>query len=364
MIEASSYGVKRIRRVIMQPEVNALLTKIENDIKAFRAADVVTPVPPVPEPPPPVIVTDNIFAPTSFWYKPIPVDAPLAHNSQVLTDEFNRQRKLAYNGVCNINTKEYCAPIYVVPADQPMIPVEVLSFGGGVNTFFAESIKEGVPIPDYAKASLGTDAEMVLYQPSTDRMWELWQARKDAAGKWTTKGGGGCMTNVSKSDGRWPHDYLGTTATRLPFMGGQITLKELKAGEIKHVLGLSIIEAHATRFSWPARRTDGWNRLNLPEDKIPWEGMRLRLSPAVDISVIRHPLARMIAKAAQVYGFVIWDRAGAISLRCNNTLGYVDGNINAPSVYNEILAGVPSYDIMKDFPWTQLQWMPVDYGKP
>jgi hypothetical protein len=46
-----------------------------------------------------------------------------------------------------------------------------------------------VPIPLAARPSVGTDAVMLIYQPSTDTMWELWKAVKQADG-WHASWGG------------------------------------------------------------------------------------------------------------------------------------------------------------------------------
>lgn len=72
-------------------------------------------------------------------------------------------------------------------------------------------------------------------------------------------------------------------------------------------MGVSLvdIEKHSV-VSWPANRSDGWNPTNEP-NHIP-EGMRFRLDPSVNVDALKmHPVGKAIAKAAQKYGFVIWD---------------------------------------------------------
>src|SRR5439155_6124844 len=101
------------------------------------------------------------------------------------------------------------------------------------------------------------------------------------------------------------------TATGLPFAGGQITPEELEAGEIKHVIGIALVQADKT-FSWPATRSDGvgcCGALCIPE------GSRFRLDPSVDVNRLdMHRVGKTIAKAAQKYGFVVWDKADTTSL--------------------------------------------------
>src|SRR5687768_16134823 len=72
----------------------------------------------IPEPPRP----ERVFAADSFWYQPIPADAPLNPNSANLVAEFLRQKK-AYYGTVSINTRTYASPIYVVGPDVKPIAV-------------------------------------------------------------------------------------------------------------------------------------------------------------------------------------------------------------------------------------------------
>lgn len=57
-----------------------------------------------------------------------------------------------------------------------------------------------VPIPDHAMPALGTDSEMVVWQPETDTIWEMWVAEKDANGNWSACYGGR-MENASQKIG-------------------------------------------------------------------------------------------------------------------------------------------------------------------
>jgi hypothetical protein len=140
----------------------------------------------------------------------------------------------------------------------------------------------------------------------------------------------------------------------------------LEQGQINHVIGISLIQTAnsgtATAQSWPANRNDGWNNGTFP-GTYPSEGMRLRLDPRFDYSRLQlHPIAAMIAEAAQKYGFVIWDKAGAVALRAENPLSFtLAGDMNP---YLKLYRGTPSYSILENFPWDRMQFMPFDYGKP
>jgi len=303
--------------------------------------------------------TATVFSPDSFWYRPIPADAPLHTNSAAFVQEFLRQKK-AYYGTVSINTLEYASPVYVVGPDTPI--VRVTEWDCQNKKFKDPNLAkqwEAVPIPSYAEPADGTDAEMTIYQPSTDTIWEFWQARK-TNGQWQACWGGQ-LRNASKSDGIFPNRY-GTTATSLPFLGGQITVEELRRGEINHVMGIALVDTeHWNIFSWPATRSDGWNPKKAP-NRIP-EGLRFRLDPSVEVDKLNLPrVGKIIAKAAQKYGFVVWDKAGAISLRAENPKSYTLRG--QPDPYPELFEGKPAWAILQNFPWDKLQFLPHDYGKP
>jgi len=98
----------------------------------------------------------------------------------------------------------------------------------------------------------------------------------------------------------------------LPFLGGQITAEELQRGEIRtcwvspggyrEMVGRGRIPR--TVRTATRRRT---LRTGFPK------GLRFRLDPAIDVDASRCTRsAGMIAKAAQKYGFVVWDKPGPL----------------------------------------------------
>ena len=303
--------------------------------------------------------TDSIFASTSFWYTPIPADAPLHANSAGFVTEFLRQKK-AYYGTVSINLNAYASPVFIAGADVPVTRVTQWDCQkkGHLDAGLEQQWQAVPAVPNAAPAD-GTDGEMTIYQPATDTLWEFWQFRK-IDGKWTACWGGR-MKNVSRSAGAWPELY-GVTATGLPFIGGQITAEELRRGEIRHVMGIALVDTEAFQVaSWPAKRSDGYNP-NRDSNRIP-EGLRFRLDPSVNVEALNmHPAGKTIARAAQKYGFIAWDKAGAITLRAQNPKSYIA--LGQPDPYPALFAGTPPYAILNGFPWGKLQFLPQDYGKP
>ena len=305
----------------------------------------------------PALVTDQVFAASSFWYQPIPADAPVHPNSANYVQEFLRQHQTYYGNVI-INTQAYSSPVYVADANTPTVKVNVWDCQR--RGYLDENLAaqwEAVPIPSHALPSAGTDGEMTVVQPSTNTMWEFWQTRK-INGEWSACWGGR-MDNTSASSGIWDFPY-GTTATGLPFIGGQITAEELQRGEIRHAIGIALVDLENFNiFSWPANRSDGYNPDGAP-NRIP-EGTRLRLDPSINVDAMNlHPVAKTIAKAAQKYGFVVWDKAGSISIRVQNSISYTAEGKADP--YTSLFNGTPDYAVLNGFPWERLQFMPDNYG--
>lgn len=301
----------------------------------------------------------RVFAADSFWYAPIPEDAPLHPDTAALTEELLRQKK-QYFGTVAINTDIFSSPIYVVAKDAPTVVVDEWdSQNKGHKNPKLTDQWAAVPVPPYAAAADGTDAEMSIYQPETDTLWEFWNARQ-VNGQWEASWGGK-MEQVSKNPGIWP-DHFGGTGTSLPFIGGQLTAEELRRGEIDHVIGIALVDCEdKSVVSWPATRSDGLN-----PDKLPHriaEGQRFRLDPSVDVEALpMHPVGKAIARAAQKYGFVVWDRAGAITLRAENSKTWTQKG--EPNPYPEIFNGAPGWSILQGFPWEKIQFLAMDYGKP
>lgn len=299
-----------------------------------------------------------IFDRNSFWYQRMPPDAPLHPNSQAFAGEFARQVK-TYYGHISINFEDYSSPLYSAGIEEaPIHVVKSDCWRSGKRVPQLEQDFAEVPVPPWAEPAGGSDSEMSIYQPETDTLWEFWKARKTETG-WEACWGGR-MSNVSGNIGIWRHPY-GAAATGLPFASGQILADELARGEINHVLGIALVEAEEGVFSWPANRSDGKNPQKLP-NRIP-QGLRMRLDPTVNVDSLRlHPIARTIAKAAQIYGFVVWDVAGSVSLRAENPKRYTLRGLRSP--YSALLGGTPGYKLMDGFPWDRMQFLPMDYGRP
>jgi hypothetical protein len=308
---------------------------------------------PAPAPP-------TLFAPTSVWNAPLAVNAPTDAASaalvKTLRDAVAADRAAGRGPWISVSGT---SPLYVVPANQPMVRVHV---DPGSWKQSLQQAFEAVPIPPNAVPASGSDAHMTIWQPSTDRLWEFFKARKLPDG-WHANFGG-AMSRASLSPGyydanSWPglsQTWWGATATSLPVMAGTMMIEELRAGVIPHALALNIPWARAGVYSRPAQRTDG----TLTDANAIPEGARFRLDPRVDLSKLSlPPLTRMMAVAAQRYGMIVRDQTGsAVSFFAENPAPH--GGANPYTAPGGFYGGPNPQAVMSAFPWQHLQLVKMD----
>ncbi len=303
-----------------------------------------------------------LFSRDSFWYADVR-KAPLAANSAAIVKNIKYQTEHFYATANRpnlaINITEYTPPFYYVDADTPRYNVKHYDcFKQGWVPDGWETQMNNVPIPTWALPSKGSDKEIGIYDKSTDTLWELWLFDKrngSYSACW-----GGKISPVSHNVGAFTYPW-GCTATGLSLFGGTIMADELKAGVINHAIGLALPNAQHGSLSWPAMRGDGYNPSDDPT--APRQGQRFRLDPTVDLSTMKlNPITRILAETAQKYGFVLWDTSGAVSLRAENAIGLT--SLGQPNPYPSIFGPIPQYEQLADFPWSLLQAIQVDWGKP
>jgi hypothetical protein len=269
------------------------------------------------------------FAADSYVHKPLPRDTPVDPKSQAYVAGILRQIKAHY-GHADVNIDGGTPHIYIVPADQPTVRVKYVNWEQRSATFPPLQAQwMAVPLPDGFQPSRGSDKEAVVYQPSTGRMWEFWAMQKtglratDSAGRAVDEWGakwGGRMDDIAHNPGYWktvqPQGHkFGTTASGIPFLAGILTVEELRRGEINHVVGFAIPQSARKSWSHPAQRSDGTSD---DPDAIP-QGTIFRLPADLNLDVIEmDPFARMIARAVQRHGMILWDTSGVVGFRAEN----------------------------------------------
>jgi hypothetical protein len=287
----------------------------------------------------------RFFGPAAVWNSELPADAPLDPDSSAVTaDLMSKVDAGARSGLPpTINTTSYAPPVYTVAAAQPRVRVQLEHPDQAPDLAAAFG---SVPLPPGARPAPGSDGELVVWQPSTDTLWEFWKLRHAADG-WHASWGGR-LDGASTGPGHFaaPHANWGTTASSLPLAGGMVTPAELQRGRLDHALSMAVPSTRAGAFSLPAQRTDGVSGC---QHAVP-EGARFRLDPSLDVDSLGLPPAiATMAHAAQRYGIFVRDQAGSVSF-------YAQSTVSLPSdPYPALFGGRPAYELLASFPWSHLQ---------
>ncbi len=298
----------------------------------------------------------RFFAPSSFWNEPASTDAPVDPSSAALVAALDEEvgAESQAGGGPNLNTIDYSVPIYTVPADQPTVRVQLV---GHSTHHSLQAAWDAVPLPPDAQPAAGSDKHLVVWQPSTGRLWEFWRLERTPVG-WRAEWGG-AMRHVRRNPGvygrgAWPgaESSWGGDASSLSLAGGLITLEDLEDGQINHALAMAVPNARAGTYASPARRTDGKSAspLSLPE------GAHLRLEPGLNLASLHlPPLTLMIAEAAQRYGIFIRSSAptgGIVNFYAQDPTPTGTDPYTGPDGYFE---GKSSVQAIAGFPWGHLQ---------
>jgi hypothetical protein len=293
----------------------------------------------------------RFFSPDSVWNRKLPAEMPLDRRSAQIVSGFAAM--IAHERVMReapfIDTTHYSVPIYTVLANEPTVRVKIVNGSKALQAAWDE-----VPLPPDAQPAAGTDKQLVVWQPSRDRLWEFWHLEQAITG-WQA-GWGGAMDNVSSNPGAygpgaWPgaSPAWGASASSLSIVGGLITLEDLERGQINHALAMAIPRPRAGVFASPAQRTDGRSTepLSLPE------GAHLRLDPSLDLAALHLPrLTLMMAEAAQRYGIVVRDTAAVVVFYAQDPIPTGTEPYTGVNGYFE---GKSPTQILESFPWGHLQ---------
>ena len=198
-----------------------------------------------------------------------------------------------------------------------------------------------VPLPADARPATGTDGELILWQPSTDTLWEFWQLHKDAGGQWHAAWGGR-IDHASLSTGVYASHY-GASASSMSLYGGEITVDEMRAGVINHALAMGVPNT-ALRFVAPATYTDGKTGGGIPI------GTRYQLDPSINVdSLGLSRTATIIAKAAQNYGIYVRETSGAVTFYAQDP-----SNLGSDP-WPGLLGGLSPSQALAGFPFSKLR---------
>ena len=185
-------------------------------------------------------------------------------------------------------------PITTVPVGQAGVPV---SFD-----YAAESDPGPYPIPANARIEGGAgatgDRHLLIHQPSSCRLYELFDAHRLANGRWHA--GSGAVFDL-RSNRLRPRGWTSADAAGLPILPGLVRYDEVAGGAIRHAIRVTVPRSRNT-YLWPARHRAS----TLTSSSLPPMGLRLRMKASV--SLVGLPAqSRVIAQAMQSYGLIVAD---------------------------------------------------------
>jgi hypothetical protein len=281
---------------------------------------------------------------------------PVDPSSSAYVANLVAQYESAY-GAVGVN---FNRPVYQVPADQPMVPVSVTS---SCNNFTGDQATPNgagatgteVPIPSYAQAGDSSDNILTVYQPSTDRAWEFWEAVDNGNGTWSACWGG--ELDMATSNGVFPDPY-GETAAGISNLATEITESDVASGSINHAIAFELLgeecdwsSTEADGGLYPADRTDcGYDIAGAAA-----EGQWFRFPANLAMPSGLTPFAQMVFKAIQTYGMVAVDQGGAVMLEADEpTVWSQEGNSGTDPI-TASQDGLPEYQLVASLPWQDLE---------
>lgn len=264
------------------------------------------------------------FASTGVWNSPVGT-TPLHPRSAALSAYLARNAKNP-----NMPLHSYAVSVAEAhPADRTY-NVPCTRYVCSLQAFGAFAI------PMTAKADSSGDGHLAVYDPVSDREWDMWQGRGDVSGWSASAGAAVSMTG----DGIAPRHTASGNAANFPLLGGIVRPEELLQGRIDHALVFMMPGVSSLGRVCPATHNDG----SSTDPDALMEGMRIQLDPAVDVDSLAIPAwQKTIARALQRYGAYLRDDSGSLAIIAENpaSRGYDAWAKLGLSGSSVSLAGIP-----------------------
>jgi hypothetical protein len=190
----------------------------------------------------------------------------------------------------------YGIPWEITPPDPKLVHVRF--------TYADESDRGPYPFsartPIEGGAQAGGDRHAIMVNPTTCRLYELYDARYRGHDRSTA--GSGAIWNL-RSNALRPAGWTSADAAGLPILPGLVNYDEVMSGHIDHAIRMTA-ETTDTHYLWPARHEAG--AVNNPA--YPPMGARFRLSARFHLSRSRCARAcQVVIQAMKTYGLILAD---------------------------------------------------------
>lgn len=360
MTENAVPSTRRRRRAIGATVIGVLLLLGGLGLRIVVLSEAPTPPAPSKRIPAAAAPADSVrFAPDNVFARDV-LGVQVDVNSAPMMAALRGSIRTRYGGVAAFNSAAYSMSLAVAGPNTPRrdIAFDDCQKKGAPSKglYDGPAHFKGVPIPTDAAASQGTDGELSVWSPDSDQLWEFWKAHRRPDGTWQACWGGR-IDHVSTNRGAFALPY-GVSASGLASAGSAIRVQEIREGHIEHAIGLAIPgPAHWRTVRPPATRSDG---SNTSPSAMPI-GTRLRLDPDVDIDGLAlSPAGKTVGRAAQHYGFLVVDTAGAVGVVAES--GVAERLRTGTDPWLQLLEG-PSYAALRGFPWDKVEVLVPDPGK-
>jgi hypothetical protein len=232
-------------------------------------------------------------------------------------------------------------PIYSVPAGQPDVNISVSS---GCNNFLSSTGGQ-IPIPSYTNLNGSSDSPLIVWQPSTQTDWELWEASRQSSNSYSACWGG--KLDMAGSDGVFP-PTLGLSATGISYLATAITEADVASGSINHAIAITLPACNG--YVYPADRGDCGSNSGQPG-----EGQWFRLPANVAMPSGLTPFAQMVFRALQTYGAVVTDQGGSVSIESEQPSDWAAEGHSGTDPITSSWDGLQEYQVVASLPWSSLQ---------
>jgi len=236
-------------------------------------------------------------------------------------------------------------PTYYAGPGTPLVPVtsRCAQFVGNQSG----QVPAEVPLPTYLSLNGSSDDPLVVYSPSANLVYELWQA--DYSGG-VLSGCWGGAAPLSSFDGVFPGTY-GMSATSISYAATSITEDDVASGAINHAIAIELAYCNGTVY--PANRGDCGGTSGAPA-----EGQWFRFAPGtVCGSACNNAFAYMVFEAIDTHGAVVSDQTQGSTVALVMEQGS-DWNAEGHGGTDPITAalnGAQLYSVLYGLPWADLQ---------
>jgi len=279
------------------------------------------------------------------WNSPICDNPPIHSNSGTFISA------IADNNLpLTSDRNQYAIAVFLSDNNTPRANVQLSNFFSYYDNGDDSRVSPGsgslisdVPIPANAEAGVGTDGQIIFWDPVEGVEWGFWQFKKVNGNYMATNGYR--YHTTQEYNGRFA-DGLAGRGAGTTYFSGLVRKWEIEQGHIDHALSFAY-EYPSAQHVYPASKSDGSgvNGTDLPE------GTRLQLDPTLTESDFNNwglnGPAKIIAKALQEYGMIVIDKSGSSKI-------YLEDQTTAnwgPDVDRNILNNIP---------WNQFRVLEVE----